>query len=94
MSNYSSRNPHLKYDQFPIYGSDKAIQNLQPTYNMGNVIEPSRDELALMQRSPYILHAKNGILTKSFSHNLDQNFLKSVKIWSRKVTNLATDNKN
>ena len=61
--NFSS-NPHLKYDQFPIYGSDPAIQNLQPTYNMGNVIEPSRDELALMQRSPYILHAKNGILTK------------------------------
>ena len=61
--NFSS-NPHLKYDQFPIYGSDTAIQNLQPTYNMGNVIEPSRDELALMQRSPYILHAKNGILTK------------------------------
>ena len=48
----------------PVYGSDEAIAELRPTYALGGVAEPSREELADMQTSPYILHARGGKLSK------------------------------
>ena len=55
----------LKKPQSPsIYGSNEAIHNMIPTYNMGGVSEPSTDELSEMQNSSYILHAKEGALSK------------------------------
>ena len=35
----------------PVYGSDEAIAELRPTYALGGVAEPSREELADMQTS-------------------------------------------
>ena len=48
----------------PVYGSDEAIAQLLPTYNMGGVVEPTIDDLAAMQNGPYILHARGGKLTR------------------------------
>jgi hypothetical protein len=47
-----------------IYGSEEAIRQLLPTYNLGGVPEPSGDELATMQKGQYILHARAGKLTR------------------------------
>ena len=46
----------------PVYGSDEAIAEMLPTYNLGGVPEPSPEELAAMQRGPYLLHARDGKL--------------------------------
>ena len=48
----------------PVYGSDEAIAELRPTYGLGGVPEPSREELAAMQKGPYLLHARGGKLTR------------------------------
>ena len=42
----------------PVYGSDEAIAELRPTYGLGGLPEPSREELAAMQKGPYLLHAR------------------------------------
>ena len=36
----------------PVYGSDEAIAEMRPTYGLGGVPEPSREELATMQKGP------------------------------------------
>ena len=36
----------------------------QPTYDLGGLEEPSADDLAGMQAGDYILHARDGQLTK------------------------------
>ena len=46
----------------PVYGSDEAIAELRPTYGLGGMPEPSREELAAIQKGPYLLHAKGGKL--------------------------------
>ena len=48
----------------PVYGSDEAIAAMRPTYNLGGAPEPSVDELAAMQKGPYILHARGGKLSR------------------------------
>ena len=48
----------------PVYGSDEAIAELLPTYGLGGVPEPSKEELAAMQKGPYLLHARGGKLSK------------------------------
>ena len=48
----------------PVYGSDEAIAELRPTYGLGGVPEPSREELAAMQKGPYLLHARDGKLSR------------------------------
>ena len=48
----------------PVYGSDEAIAELRPTYGLGGVPEPSPEELAAMQRGPYLLHARDGKLSR------------------------------
>ena len=48
----------------PVYGSDEAIAELRPTYGLGCVPEPSPEELAAMQRGPYLLHARGGKLSR------------------------------
>lgn len=40
------------------------LDAVQPTYDLGGLKEPSGDELAKMQASDYILHARDGQLTK------------------------------
>ena len=50
--------------EVPVYGSDEAIAELRPTYNLGGVPEPSREELATMQKGPYLLHARGGKLSR------------------------------
>ena len=44
----------------PVYGSEEAIAELRPTYDLGGVPEPSAEELAAMQKGPYLLHARGG----------------------------------
>ena len=58
------RDESAKPTDAPIYGSEEAISKLMPTYGMGGVPEPSRDELAAMQNGAYILHARGGKLTR------------------------------
>jgi hypothetical protein len=48
----------------PVYGSDEAIAEMRPTYGLGGVPEPSREELATMQKGPYLLHARDGKLSR------------------------------
>ena len=48
----------------PVYGSDEAIAELRPTYGLGGVPEPSSEELAAMQKGPYLLHARGGKLSR------------------------------
>ena len=48
----------------PVYGSEEAIAELRPTYDLGGVPEPSAEELAAMQRGPYLLHARGGKLSR------------------------------
>ena len=48
----------------PVHGSDEAIAQLRPTYNLGGVVEPSVEELAAMQNAPYVLHARGGKLSR------------------------------
>ena len=48
----------------PVYGSDEVIAAMRPTYNLGSAPEPSVDELAAMQKGPYILHARGGKLSR------------------------------
>ena len=48
----------------PVYGSDEAIAEMRPTYDLGGVPEPSPEELAAMQRGPYLLHARGGKLSR------------------------------
>ena len=47
-----------------VYGSDEAIAELRPTYGLGGVAEPTREELADMQTSPYILRSRGGKVSK------------------------------
>lgn len=55
-------NPRMFEDL--VYGSDEAIAELRPTYGLGGVPEPSREELAAMQKGPYLLHARGGKLSR------------------------------
>ena len=48
----------------PVFGSEEAIAELRPTYDLGGVPEPSAEELAAMQRGPYLLHARGGKLSR------------------------------
>ena len=50
--------------EVPVYGSDEAIAEMRPTYNLGGVPEPSPEELAAMQKGPYLLHARGGKLSR------------------------------
>ena len=50
--------------EVPVYGNDDAVAALRPTYNLGGVVEPSRDELAAMQKGSYVLHAREGRLSR------------------------------
>ena len=47
-----------------IVGSQQAVRKMRPTYNLGGVTEPAGPELAAMQKGSYVLHAKDGKLTK------------------------------
>ena len=48
----------------PVYGSAEAIAEMRPTYDLGGVREPSPEELAAMQKGPYLLHARGGKLSR------------------------------
>ena len=55
---------NLRTFDAPVYGSDEAIAELRPTYGLGGVPEPSPEELAAMQKGPYLLHARGGKLSR------------------------------
>ena len=51
-------------EKIVVVGSEEAVRRMRPTYNLGRVLEPTGRELAAMQTGAYVLHAKDGKLSK------------------------------